>query len=149
MSIIRTGTSVNPACKVRPYYVLDNTKKVFDAKWGAGQTAPNSPVGIIAASRKQLESKFVKIEIYQVLDGRKYDVCSFQAPILGGVKVDHLWTADPVKDGNFEDGIYHFHISAGLFWGETQIPLLIRDITGRNLDGYMPAKNISKMPKLQ
>lgn len=149
MSVNRARTPVNPAYKVRPYYVPDNTKKVFDAKWGAGQTAPSSPVGIIATSRSRLESKFAKIEIYQVLDGQKYDVCSFQVPIVGGIKVNHLWTADPIKDGNFEEGIYHFHISAGLFWGETQTPLLIRDISGRNVDMYMPARDISKMPKLQ
>jgi hypothetical protein len=67
-------------------------------------------------------------------------------PIVGG-KVNHSWTADPVKSGNFEEGIYHFHVSAGLFWGETQTPLLIRDITNRNADVFIHQQNNSKMPK--
>jgi hypothetical protein len=138
---------VNPAYKVRPYYAPDNSKKVFDAKWGVAQTAPSSPVVILAASRIRIESKFAKIEIYQFVDGKKYDVCSFQVPIVGGSKVNHSWTADPVKSGNFEEGIYHFYISTGLFWGETQTPLLIRDITNRNADMFIPQQNNLKMPK--
>lgn len=148
MSVTRARMPVNPAYKVRAYHVLDVTKKVFDAKWGAEQTAPTAPVKIIAASRTRIESRFARIEIYQMLDGQKYDVCSFQVPLIGGSQVNHLWTADPVQKGDFEAGIYHFHISAGLFWGETQIPLLIRDISGRNLDMYIPARDLSKMPKI-
>ena len=106
---------VNPAYKVRPYYVPDNSKKVFDAKWGAAQTAPSSPVAVLAASRMRIESKFAKVEIYQIVDGKKYDVCSFQVPIVGGTKVNHSRTADPVKAGSFEEEIYNFHVSAGLF----------------------------------
>lgn len=146
MSVNVGRPPINPAYKVRPFYVRDNSKKVFDAMWGAAQTAPNSPVSIIAASRVKIDAVNAKIEIYQLVDGKKYDVCLFQVPIIGG-KVNRLWTAEPVKSGDFEEGVYHFEITAGIYWGETQKPLLIRDITNRNASIFEHIQINPSMPK--
>jgi hypothetical protein len=147
MTVSRARTPINPAYKVRPYNAPDYSKKIFEAKWSVAQTAPTAPVKILAVSRSRIESKSARIEVFQLLDGRQFDVCSFYVPVVGGTQINYLWTADPVQRGDFEAGAYHFHVSAGLFWGETQIPLLIRDVSGRNLDLYLPARDVSKMPK--
>jgi hypothetical protein len=141
-------TPINPAYKVRPYIPPNENKRKIDAKWGTEQSSPNSPVSIVATIRERIESKFAKVEIYYVLDGQNYDVCTLQVPIVGN-NVNYQWTADPVKKGNFEQGFYHFYISAGLYWGATQKPLLLRDITQRNVDMFVqsPVHN-PNMPKI-
>ena len=131
---------VNPAYKVRRYIQPNVDKRKIDAKWGTEQSAPNSPVNILATIRERIANKFATVEIYYVLDRKNYDVCSFQVPIVG-TSVNYLWTADPIKKGIFEEGYYHFYISAGLYWGETQKPLLLRDITNRNSDGWIDVRN--------
>ena len=141
-------TPINPAYKVRPYIPPNENKRKIDAKWGTEQSSPNSPVNILATIRERIESKFAKVEIYYILDGQNYDVCSFQVPIVGN-NVNYLWTADPVKKGNYEEGYYHFYISAGLYWGATQRPLLLGDITQRKVDKFTQAPPVkTNMPKI-
>ena len=141
-------TPINPAYKVRPYIPPIENRRKIDAKWGKEQSSPNSPVDIIGKINERIPNKFAKVEIYYVLDGQNYDVCSFQVPIVGN-NVNYSWTADPIKKGLFDEGFYHFYITAGLYWGATQKPLLFCDPTERKVDKFIQTPvNKSNMPKI-
>ena len=118
---------------------------LLNALWEKTMVAPNSWVNIIVSSKVKIDNQTAKVEIYQVVGNQNYDVESFDIPIINS-RAARLWMAKPLKSGNFEEGVYHFRVSVGNYWGETQTPLVIRDIAAqRNVSGFV---NGSTKPKV-
>ena len=136
---------INPAYKVRQIPNRDKSAMVFDAMWEKTTAAPNSWVNIIVTAKVKMENKMLNINVYQVVNHQRHEIETFNIPLNNG-RAAKLWMAKPVKSGNYEEGEYHFEASAGNYWGETQKPLLLRDLsTQRHSSVFVNAANSPKV----
>ncbi len=92
---------------------------VFDARWGVAAAPLGTEVKISAVSKITIESATAEIRVFRLKDGAESPVEVFSVPFKDKKSVDASWTTKAVDSGNFTDGVYHFRVTVGGYYGET------------------------------
>lgn len=129
---------VNSPYKVQRQPGTPAAGDAFEAAWDSREVAPYGFVGITAKAKVAVNAKAVQIAIYHLSDGRSTQVDVIGAPIISG-NVSAKWCAKPFREGNCEEGAYHFVVSTGAFKGESARPLVIRRTVNTNRNTFTPA----------